>query len=214
MARLSLAIEHEISGVHRGLLRGPFGHVRRLFVERDFAGDAVIFDSDVAPHAVAVQVRPDVIVIGRVVAEVTIELTIVGIAGIADVGAPDLFAGLGVAREDGHASRGDDRRENPTLRARLAIEDRVSVGDEKFDSGLAQVAVVAGIERAFGQPYAARGPPEMLDVILPGDLNLGAFDPLVRHQRQVTVRRVAGDDLQEAFILELAEPPYDVAAVL
>src|SRR5262245_62864486 len=40
MARLTLTVEHEISGVRGGLARSPFGHVGRLFVERDFAGDA------------------------------------------------------------------------------------------------------------------------------------------------------------------------------
>ena len=175
-------------------------------MKRDFAGDAVVFDSDVAPRSVAVQVRLDVIVIGRVVAEVAIELAIVGVAGIADVRAPDLFAGLGVAREDGHAFRGDDRRVDSALRARLAVEDGVGVGDEKVDPGLAQVPVVARIERAFSQPDAARRSPEMLDVILPRDLNLSALDRLVRHQRQIAVRRAAGDDLQEAFVLKLAKP--------
>src|SRR5262249_31876692 len=126
----------------------------------------------------------------------------------------DLFAGFGVAREDGHAFRRDDRRVNSALRTRLAVEDGVSVGDKKINSGLAQITVIARIERAFGQPRAARRPPEMFDVIFTRDLNLSAFDRLVRHQRQEAVRRVAGDDLQEALVLQLAEPPHDVAAIL
>src|SRR5262249_23974204 len=54
MARLTLTVEHEISGMRGGLARSPFGHVGRLFVERDFAGDAVIFDPHVAPRPVVV----------------------------------------------------------------------------------------------------------------------------------------------------------------
>src|SRR5262245_9163336 len=90
----------------------------------------------------------------------------------------------------------------------------MGVGDEKLNPRLAQVAVVARIEGAFGQPGAARRPPEMLDVILPRDLNLGALDLLVGHQRQIAMRRVTCDDLQEAFILKLAEPTYDIPAIL
>src|SRR5262245_35450151 len=90
----------------------------------------------------------------------------------------------------------------------------MGVGDEKLNPRLAQVAVVARIEGAFGQPGAARRPPEMLDVILPRDLNLGALDRLVGHQRQIAVRRVASDDLQKAFVLKLAETTYDIAAIL
>src|SRR5262245_58742845 len=213
-ARLSLAIEHEMSGVRRGFAHGPIGHVRRLFVKRDFAGDPVVFEPHIAPDAVVVQVWFDVVVILRVITQVAIELTVIRIAGITYNGTPDLFTGFGVAREYGHAFRGDDRRVNSAPRARLAVKDRMGVGDEKIYPCRAQVAVVAGSERAFGQPGAARGPPEMLDVILLRDLNLRAFDRLVRHQRQEAVRRVAGDDLKEAVVLQLTEPLHDVATIL
>src|SRR5262249_18467003 len=120
MSRLSLAIEHEMSGMRGGFAHGPLGHVWRLFVERHFAGDPVVFDPHVAPHPVVVQVWFDVIVIMRVITQVAVKLTVIRIAGITYIRTPDLFAGFGVAREDGHAFRRDDRRVNSALRTRLA----------------------------------------------------------------------------------------------
>jgi hypothetical protein len=76
------------------------------------------FDADVAPHSVIVQVGFDVVVVGGIVAEIAVELAIVGIARVADLRAPDLLARLGVPGEDGDSVVGDHRRVDAAARPR------------------------------------------------------------------------------------------------
>src|SRR5690349_18542253 len=98
-----------MAGVRGGLPRRPLRHVWLLGTEINLAGDAEVFDAEVAAYAVAVQIRLDVIVVA-VEAEVAVELAVVHVAGITDLGAPDLLAGLNIARKRSDARRRDDRR--------------------------------------------------------------------------------------------------------
>src|SRR5262249_44340486 len=90
---------------------------------------------------------------------------------------------------------------------------RVCVSNEKFDTGFAEVTIIAWNECTFSQPDTARRPSEMFNIIFTRDLDLRAFGRLVRHQRQKPMGRRAGDDLQMPGILQFAKSANDVALV-
>src|SRR5205085_6601758 len=104
VSRLRLPVQDEMAGVRSGLAGRPLRHVRLLCAEVYLAGDAEILDAEVAAYAVTVQVRLDVIVI-TIKAEVAVELAVVHVAWITDLGAPDLLAGFNIARKRGDARR-------------------------------------------------------------------------------------------------------------
>src|SRR2546423_196961 len=108
----------------------------------------------------------------RIPTEVAVELTIHRITGIADHRTPDLLACLQVASEDGDSVRTTHGRINAVARARLAVENRVRVGDEVFNARVFQQGFDARLVGAFGKPYAARATAKMFAIILDCDFDL------------------------------------------
>src|SRR5438132_4618523 len=180
MSRLRLPVVHEMTGVRGGFACRPLRHVRLLRAEIDLARDPIILDAEIAANAVAVQVRPDVVVVA-VEAEIAIELSVIHVTRIADVGAPDLLAGFNVARKSGDAGRRDHRRVDAATRLRVAEHDGVRVNDEEAYAGGSQQLINAGSVSTFRQPDAARLAPEMFNVILLADFDLCAAGFRARH---------------------------------
>src|SRR5215475_646386 len=171
MARLRLPVVHKIPGVHGRAFSRPGRHVRLFLVKRNFTRDPMVFDPDVSPHSILMQIRLDVLIIPVVIAEVAIELPVERITGVSELGAPDLLARLGVTGEDGHTLRSDHWSIDPPAWAWSSIKNRVRVGDEILDPGFTQVTVITRIECAFGKPDTSRWTPEMFDVIFPRNAN-------------------------------------------
>ncbi len=214
MPGLSDSIAHEVCGVRCRPFGCPLGHIRLLFVERNLPGNPMIFYSDIAPHAVIMQVRLDVIEILRVVSEIPVEFAVIRISGIPDLRAPDLLARLGIPGKDSNIVWCDHRGIDSASRPWRSIQNRVRVTDEKANAGFMQIRVIARIEGAFSQPDTTRRPVEMLDVVRSRDLYLSPLGSLVRHERQKAMRRAAGDDFEVSRILQITEPFDDIAFVL
>src|SRR5207244_9515937 len=109
--------------------------------------------------------------------------------------------------------------------------DEVRVGDEVLEPDLGEQLLHAGTQaavaamlargrrplvaraiRAFRQPDAARRDAEVTAVRLDGGAELQPDRLVAREQRQVAVRRRAGDDLDVPRALELGERARNVAA--
>src|SRR3982750_2773122 len=97
----------------------------------------------------------------RIKAQITIELPVVWMSRIADHGTPHLLARLKIAREDGDTVRTAHGRIDAVARTRLAVENRVRVGDEVFDTVVCEKLLDAGLVSAFRQPDAARATAKM-----------------------------------------------------
>src|SRR2546423_723171 len=96
-------------------------HVRLFVLKRHFAPrHAIVFQTERATRAVGVQMRAQIFV-GRVPADITIELAVIGIARIADDRTPDLLTGLHVARENRARDRADRLRARDA-RSRASIQ--------------------------------------------------------------------------------------------
>src|ERR1041384_672377 len=137
----------------------------------------------------------------RIPTDVTIELAIIRVARIADDRTPDLLTRLHVARKDGDAVGATHGRVDAVTRARCAVEDRVRVGDEVFETGTGQQRFESFGVSAFGQPDAARATTEMFLIIGDGDLYLRTTRGFGRDKRQEAVRRAAGDQFGDACVL-------------
>ena len=83
----------------------------------------------------------------------------------------------------------------------MAEHDGVRVNDEEANACVCQQFINAIRVSAFRQPDAARFAPEMFDVILLADFDLGAAGFDASHQRQKAMRRAAGDDVNRARFL-------------
>ena len=155
----------------RPLFRGPAtGRYGCFHLLRNVAaGDAVILEAEVAAVAVLMQMRLQIFE-REVPADVAVKFAVDVVARISDLGAPDLLAGLDVAGKNSTSVRADDRSMHAVTRPRVAVKDRVRVADKIFDPGVLQQIFDARLVGTFGQPDAARLPPEMLFVICDRDL--------------------------------------------
>src|ERR1017187_3793520 len=211
MLDLFFAIEHEVAGVRRGFLHRVVAVVR--FLVRGLARDAEILHAGETADAVGVNVRLDVVVF-EVETNVTVEIAIIAVAGVAFLGTPDLLRGFDVAPERGHTRRREHRRVNPVARTRMAEHDAMRVHDEPADLGFLEKLFDAGLVGAFRQPHAARVATETLAIVVAGDHDLSANRfGMLRHQGQKAVRRAACDDLELAHLLNLAEGADEVAPI-
>src|SRR5258706_186054 len=73
--------------------------------------------------------------------------------------------------------------------------------------------VIAGVIRAFGKPNAPRTPTEVALVIVGRDADLRARRLAMGHERQIPMRRRAGDYFEHSLILKLAERLENVASI-
>ncbi len=174
----------------------------------------MVFEAGEFAQAVGLDVGLDVIEI-EVVADVAVEIAVPGVAGITLLRRPDLHARLDVAPERRRAGTGVERGVDAVTGARLGVHDGVGVDDEPADFRLLQKLVDARRVGAFRQPDAARIAPEAFAVVVARDHDLRP-DRLgvLGHQRQVAVRRAAGDDFEFARVLEFAESGEQVAVIL
>ena len=114
------------------------------------AGDAVVFESGIHPNPVGEEAL-DVIVI-QIITDIPVEFAVVGVAGIALLGTPDLSGGLGVPPEGRHSRRTVDGGVDPVLGSPGGVHDPVGVGKEVAQSEFPQYIVMAGFVAAFGEP--------------------------------------------------------------
>ena len=106
VAALRLSVEEEVTGVFGGAVSSPAGDIGFLAVKGEFSGDAVELESSIAADSVGVEVGLD-FGVWEVVAEVAVEFAVIGVAGVADFGAPYLAGTLEVTREGSDAAGGD-----------------------------------------------------------------------------------------------------------
>jgi len=188
---------------------GP-GPVVDLFVGG--SGDAVIFETRVAAAACIGQHGAQIF-LRQFHADVAIEIPVGRIARISLAGAPDLLARLAVTPENGGTGGREIRRVDGKARARLAIHEAVGVHDEPAEVCLLQDGIDARDIAALGQPNSPRVAAEALAVLVAADEDLCAHrlgDDL--HEREEPVRGGAGDDFDDAVLLELGKGADDIAA--
>src|SRR5688572_16172693 len=112
-------------GVLSRLIARERRYVRSLVLLRNItAGDAMVFDPEMPPVAVLVEVRLDIFK-RQVPADIAIKLAIHVAARIPDLSAPDLPACLDIATEDRDAIRAKHRSMNAIARPRIAVENRM-----------------------------------------------------------------------------------------
>ena len=87
------------------------------------------------------------------------------------------------------------------------------VDEEEADVLLGEIAIDARRVPALGQPDAARIAAEVHAVVRGGHPDLRAHRFRMHHERQEAVRRAAGDDLQDAVVLQPLEGSDEVALV-
>jgi hypothetical protein len=149
------------------------------------------------------------------VAEVAVEFSVDGVAGVSGVGAPDLLAGFGVAAEDGDAVGGAARLEDGVGGGGVAVIKAMGFEDGPLDAGVAKHGVELGGVGALGKPEAGGIAVETVAVGLDADLDMG-----VRHFGRVKVEREdgvgggGGSDFEDAKFLEVTEGVEEVAAVV
>jgi hypothetical protein len=102
---------------------------------------------------------------------------------------------------------------NSVSRTRIAVQDRVCVGDKVLDPGVLQIRLDARFVRALGKPYAARLTTEMFFVIGDRDIHLRSACFGRRDQRQEAVCRTARDDLERTFILKLTKCANEISMI-
>src|SRR5207237_4624646 len=190
----------EVIGVGLGTGPGPLGVVRLLLIR--LARDAVILEAGVNALAGRGQVGAHVLVV-EVEADVAIEIAIPEVARIAFLGAPHLLGAVGVATEGGHAGVARDRRVHAVDRAGTGMRDAVGVDEEVAESGARELGIEAGFVGAFGQPEAVGRAAEKAAVLGRRHLHLGAYGGRIhRQQREKTVRRRAGDAVDQDELLD------------
>ena len=144
--------------------------------------------------------------------DVAVKISVARVAGITAFAAPDLRGGMAVAPERGDAVRREDGREDAVARTRSRVQNAVRVHDEPADVRLLQNGVHALDVGAFRQPDAARVAAEPLVVVVARGEDLRAERRrMFGEQRQQRVRGGAGDDFQNAGVLEFAERADEVA---
>ena len=151
----------------------------------------------------------------QVPADVAVELAVVGVAGVAVLGAPDLHRRLGVAAEGGRPAGREDGRVDAVARARRGVGDAVGVDEEEAQPLLGEQLVEAGVVAALGQPDAGRVARRSgAGGWRRGHRDLGPHRLRVHlHQRQEAVGGAAGDELEAARLLQAAEGGHQVAVV-
>src|SRR4029450_41969 len=87
------------------------------------------------------------------------------------------------------------------------------VGDKIFDTGILEKSFDARLIRTFGKRDPPRLPPEIVFVIRDGAVDLRAARLCRRDQRQESVSRTAGDDLDRSLVLKFAKCADEVAFV-
>ena len=191
-----------------GLLLRPFGYVRLLVAA--LPGGPVILDPGVDTDAVAVDVGPDVIQV-QVVADVTVEFTVVEIARVADCGTPNLSRGIGVAAEHGDAGRADDGRVHAEARPVVGPRHTVRFHDGMPYAILPQNGIHTWVVAALRQPESLRRLPECPPVVLHSDSDLGPHGGFIyRKQRKVSVGGGARNDLHLARLRKAFEAPHQI----
>ena len=211
MLDLFFAIEHEVGRVVGSTLASEVGTVR-LFVRRA-TGDAVILEAGEFPHAVGLDVGADVVVI-EVEAAISIKVAVLSVPGVALLCAPHLFTGFDIAPKGGGAGGGEDGGEDAVGGAGVGIENSVGIDDKPANFGLLKVVFDPWVVGAFGQPDAAGVATKAVVIILAGDLDLSANGLReFAHEGQKAVGGAAGDDFQNAGVLEFAEGEDEVPLV-
>ena len=98
VSALRLAVEEEVTGVLGGAVGSPTRYVRFFAVEREFSGDAMEFEACIPADAIGMEIRFD-FGIRKVIAEISVKFTVIGVSRITDFSAPNLSGAFEVARE-------------------------------------------------------------------------------------------------------------------
>src|SRR5262249_2554766 len=152
------------------------------------------------PDSVLVQIRFDVVIVA-VIAQVPVELAVIGVPRIAYVRAPYLLARLDVPPERRHTRGCNDRRIDSPARLGASEHDRVGIYYEELQPLLGQQPINSRLVGAFRQPYSARGPAKMLFVIGAADCDLRPSGLRFGNKRKEAVCRAGSDYLDSIGVL-------------
>jgi len=73
------------------------------------------------------------IVVFEIEAAISVEIAVLGVAGVTFFGAPDLFTGFDIATESGGACGGEDGGKDAVGGAGFGMEESVGIEDEPAD---------------------------------------------------------------------------------
>ena len=197
--------DHEITSVKICGTFSPTGDIDLLV--RSAAGDPVVLDAGKFSRAIGMQERSEVIEI-QIVSDVTVKVSVSRVARITFLCAPDLLAGFAIPSESSGTRRREARGEDGVPRSWITKHQAVRIKRKPAQLSLLQIIFQAGEISAFRKPDSSRFPSKITEIIVAGDLNLGA-DRFVMlfHQRKEPVGRRAGDDLEKPTILKRLNAP-------
>ena len=155
------------------------------------------------------------VVVFEIETTIAVEIAVLAIAGVTFFCAPDLFTGFDIATEGGGPCGGEDGGKDAVGGTGFGMEESVGIENEPADFGFLEVVFYSWVVGAFGQPDTAGIAPETLVVVVACDLDLGA-DGLRKfaHEGKKSVSGSAGNDFENASVLEFAEGVDEVAVVV
>ncbi len=147
-----------LAGPGEGRLRGPDGllHAR--------ARDAVVLEAGGAARPARPEHRGER-VLRQVPADVPVEVAVHRVGRVADVGAPHLLGGLGVAGVDRHARLGERRSVHRQERPRLGVGEPVRIEEGEAEPLVGEDPLEARVVAALGEPEAGGPLPEGTGVL-------------------------------------------------
>ena len=200
---------HEMPGVRVHRRHRPIAMVKILFMRAP--GNAVVFEPGELPRAIGRQGIAEVFD-RKIEPDVSVEVAIGGITGVAFFRAPDLAARFPVPAKGRGTRRREDRRIDRVTRAGVSKHDSVRIDDEPPEICFLEHLVEGRCIRAFRQPDPARIAAKGFAIVIPGDEDLRphCFRE-VFHQRQKSVGGRAGDNLQRSTLLKASKGADEVA---
>src|SRR5262249_9599045 len=151
----------------------------------------------------------------KIEAGITIEFPVGSIARITSLCAPDLPAGIAIARKRGWPGWCITRCINRVTRTRLSKQQPVRIENEPANVGLFQNRFQTGRVSAFRQPKPGRFDTEEVHIDIASNQNLSAssFARLLQEQGKQAMRRGGGNDLQPACFQQFPKRGEQIAFV-
>ena len=139
-----------------------------------FSGDPEIFDSGVQAYAIPVDIGLDVVQF-QVVTDISIEFTVIVIAGIAVSRAPHLARGVRISSKRRKTRRSIDRCIHTITRPAVRPGNAMCFQDREEDFLFSQEGVDSGVISALWKPKALDLLPEDLLVVFQTDVYLRSY---------------------------------------
>ena len=189
----------------------PFGNIGFLVII--FSGDPEIFDSGVQAYAIPVDIGLDVVQF-EVVTDISIEFTVIVIAGIAVSRAPHLARGVRISSKRRKTRRSIDRCIHTITRPAVRPGNAMCFQDREEDSLFSQEGIDSGVISALGKPKTPRFSAENALVVFHTNADLSSYGRFVdREHGKIAVRGSGRHEIHLAEFREAAEAVQEILRI-